>query len=79
MVDVSFILNALPGPARMTPSQNSSTIPQPEKALTQEMGNHFRLFPHSHHPSLNLLIFVHANAAKGKSARIAFLSRTKVN
>jgi len=79
MVDVSFILKAFPGPARMTPSQNSSTIPQPGKALTQEMGNHFRLFPHSHHPSPNLLIFVHGNAAKGKSARIAFLSRTKVN
>ena len=79
MVDVSFILKAFPGSARMTPSQNSSAIPQPEKASIQEMISHFCLFPYSYHLSPKLLFFVHGNAAKGKSARIAFLSRTKVN
>ncbi len=79
MVDVSLILKAFSGPASMTPSQNPSTTLQREKASIQEMISHFCLFPYSYHLSPKLLFFVHGNAAKGKSARIAFLSRTKVN
>jgi len=79
MVDVSSIFKAFSGPAMMIPSQNSSTTPRPGKASIQEMISHFRLFPYSYHLSSKLLLSVHGNASKGKSARIAFLSRTKVN
>jgi len=78
MLEVSSILKAFSGLSRMIPSQNSSTTPQPGKASTQEMRKHFHLYPYSHRLSPNLLIFVHSNAAKGKSERFAFLKRTKV-
>jgi hypothetical protein len=79
MVDVSLILKAFSVPVSMIPSQNSGTTPQPGKASIKKMSSHFRLFPYSYHVSSKLSFFVHANAAEGKSARIAFLSRTKVN
>jgi hypothetical protein len=79
MVEVSSILKAFSGFTRMIPNQNSSTTPQPEKAFKQEMRSYFHLFAYSHHLSPKLLIFVHGNAAKGKSERIAFIKQTKVN
>ena len=79
MLDVSLILKAFSVPASMIPSQNSSTTPQPGKASIQEMISHFRLFPYPYHLSSKLIFFVNGNAAKGMSARITFLSRTKVD
>jgi hypothetical protein len=79
MFDVVVIHKFFSDIVRMIPSQNSGTTPRPGKASIQEMISHFRLFPYSYHLSSKLLLSVHGNASKGKSARIAFLSRTKVN